>query len=72
MSSQIFLTLFQSWAFLEQISAGGRGSIWPSPFQISAPKGPIAAKFYMDVKTHVKSMAMQIFLPKTVYLIHTQ
>ena len=34
----------------------GGGSIWP-PLQISAPKGPIAAKFCMDVKTHVKSTA---------------
>ena len=31
----------------------GGGSIWP-PLQIS---GPIAAKFCMDVKTHLKSIA---------------
>ena len=39
----------------------GGGSIWP-PLQISAPKGPIAAKFFMDVKTHVKSTATTFFL----------
>ena len=35
-------------------------------FRSRAPKGPIAAKFCMDVKTHVKNIAI-IFLPKTVY-----
>ena len=35
---------------------GGGGSIWPL-LQISAPKVPIAARFCMDVKTHVKSIA---------------
>ena len=29
--------------------------------QISAPKGPIAAKFCMNVKTHVKSIATTFF-----------
>ena len=47
----------------------GGGSIWP-PLQISAPKGPIAAKFCMDVKTHLKSIATNFFLPKTVYLLY--
>ena len=37
---------------------GGGGAIWP-PLQISAPKGPIAAKFCMDVKTHLKSIATE-------------
>ena len=36
----------------------GGGSIWP-PLQISAPKGPIAAKFCMDVKTHLKNIATE-------------
>ena len=36
----------------------------PPPLQISAPKGPTAAKFCMDVKTHAKSIAMQIFCRK--------
>ena len=35
---------------------GGGGQFDP-PLQISAPKGPIAAKFGMDVKTHLKSIA---------------
>ena len=46
----------------------GGGSIWP-PLQISAPKGPIATKFCMDVKTHVKSIATTFFGQKTVYLL---
>ena len=37
---------------------------------ISAPKGPIALKFCMDVKTHVKSIATNAFLQKTVYLLY--
>ena len=48
---------------------GGGGSIWP-PLQISAPKGPIAAKFCMDVKTHLKSISTEKKLPKTVYLLY--
>ena len=48
---------------------GGGGSIWP-PLQISAPKGPIAAKFCMDVKTHLKSIATEKKLPKMVYLLY--
>ena len=47
---------------------GGGGAIWP-PLQISAPEGPIAAKFCMDVKTHVKSIATTFFWRKTVYLL---
>ena len=44
----------------------GGGSIWPPPppLQISAPKGPIAARFCMDVKTHVKSIATIFFFNK--------
>ena len=38
----------------------GGGSIWP-PLQISAPKEPIAAKFCMDVKTHLTSIATIFF-----------
>ena len=45
-----------NWAFWEQVFAGG-GVNLTLPFQISAPKGPIAVKFCMDVKTHVKSIA---------------
>ena len=38
--------------------------------QISAPKGPIATKFCMDVKTHLKSIATKKKLPKMVYLLY--
>ena len=34
---------------------GGGGGV--NFLQISAPKGPIAVKFCMEVKTHVKSIA---------------
>ena len=41
-----------------------------TPLQISAPKGPIAAKFCLDVKTHVKSCtATTFFRRKMVYLL---
>ena len=53
--------------FESKFLLGGGGSIWP-PLQISAPKGPIVAKFCMDVKTHLKSIATEKKLPKTVYL----
>ena len=53
-SNPILTGLFESKFLL------GGGSIWP-PLQISAPKGPIAAKFCMDVKTHVKSIATTFF-----------
>ena len=62
-----------NWAFWEQVftggGGGGGGSIWP-PLQISAPKGPIAAKFCMDVKTNLKNIATEKKLPKTVYLLY--
>ena len=44
------------------------GGQFDPPFQISAPKGPIAAKFCMDVKTHVKSTATTFFWQKIVLL----
>ena len=47
----------------------GGGGVNLTPLQISAPKGPIAAKFCMDVKTHVKSIATTFFWRKTVYLL---
>ena len=62
----ILTGLFES-KFL--LGGGGGGSIWP-PLQISAPKGPIVAKFCMDVKTHLKSIATEKKLPKTVYLLY--
>ena len=46
------------------------GGQFDPPLQISAPKGPIAAKFCMDVKTHVKSIAIKKKLPKKVYLLY--
>ena len=55
--------------FESKILLGGGGGFWP-PLQISAPKGPIAAKFCMDVKTHVKSIATKKKLSKTVYLLY--
>ena len=42
----------------------GGGGGWKSSvesLQIFAPIGPITAKFCMDVKTHVKNIAKQIF-----------
>ena len=55
--------------FESKFLLGGGGSIWP-PLQISAPKGAIAAKFCMDVKTHLKSIATIFFWTKTVYLLY--
>ena len=55
--------------FESKFLLGGGGSIWP-PLQISAPEGPIAAKFCMDVKTHVKSIATTFFWRKTVYAVY--
>ena len=46
---------------LYQIALYQIAQIWEQ-LQISAPKGPIAAKFCMDVKTHVKSIATTFFL----------
>ena len=37
---------------------------------VLGPKGADRAKFCMDVKTHVKSIAKDFFLPKTVYLLY--
>ena len=59
----ILTGLFQSKFLL------GGGQFDP-PLQISAPKGPIAAKFCMDVKTHLKSIATEKKLPKMVYLLY--
>ena len=56
--------------FESKFLLGGGGQFDPPPpLQISAPKGPIAAKFCMDVKTHVKSIATTFFWQKTVYLL---
>ena len=54
----ILTGLFES-KFL--LGGGGGVNLTPPPLQISAPKGPIAAKFYMDVKTHVKNIAIKHF-----------
>ena len=45
--------------FESKFLLGGGGQFDPPPLQISAPKGPIAAKFCMDVKTHVKTVLLQ-------------
>ena len=54
-----------NWAFWEQVFTGG---VNLTPLQTSA-SGPIAVKFCMDVKTHVKSIATQKIWPKTIYLL---
>ena len=43
--------------FESKFLLGGGVNLTPPPLQISAPKGPIVAKFCMDVKTHLKSIA---------------
>ena len=58
--------------FESKFVLGGGGQFDPPPFRSrapSAPKGPITAKFCMDVKTHVKSIATTFFWRKTVYLL---
>ena len=65
----ILTGLFES-KFLLGGGGGGGGGVNLTPLQISAPKGLIAAKFCMDVKTHVKSIAIKKKLPKTVYLLY--
>ena len=49
------------------LRGGGVNLIPPSDL---GPKGPIAAKFCMDVKTHLKSIATGKKMPKTVYLLY--
>ena len=55
--------------FESKFFTGGGGGVNLTPLQISAPKGPIAAKFCMDVKTQVKSIATTFFWLKTFYLL---
>ena len=43
--------------FESKFLLGGGGGQFDPTLQISAPKGPIAAKFCMDVKTHLKNIA---------------
>ena len=48
---------------------GGGGGQFDPPLQISAPKGPIAAKFCMDVKTHVKSIALKKIAENSLFIV---
>ena len=60
-----------NWAFWDQVFTGGGVNL--TPLQISAPKGPIAAKFCMDVKTHVKSIiATTFFMAENSLFIMSQ
>ena len=45
------------------------GGVNLTPPSDLGPKGPIAAKFCTDVKTHVKSTATTFFWRKIVYLL---
>ena len=58
------LKLFESKFLL----GGGGGQFDPPPPQIS--KGPIAAKFCMDVKTHVKSIATTFFFGGKLFIYY--
>ena len=65
-SSKVGFNPIPTGLFESKFQLGGGGQFGPPPFRTQ----PTTAKFCMDVKTHVKSIAMQIFLPKMVYLLH--
>ena len=54
--------------FCTMIILGGGGAL-EAPLQISAPKGPIAAKFGTHLRNCAKSKTSVLFFSKTAYFI---